>query len=81
MIPPTFVTEQDLGIDLNLFMLDAHTRLAPDALAPDVRKCLPSNNFLCLPPKAVASPCRNVLAYGLWYSCGDETAHLTESFI
>ena len=50
MLPPAFVTEQDLGIDLNLFMLDAHTRLAPDA-----RKCLPSNNFLCLPPEAVVS--------------------------
>ena len=58
-------------------MLDAHTRLAPDALAPDAR----IDNFLCIPPKAVASPFQNVLAYGLWYSCGDETEHLTESCI
>ena len=57
-------------------MLDARTRIGIQ------RAEVPAlDHFLCLPPKPVASAFRNVLAYGLWYSCVDETAHLSESCI
>ena len=57
-------------------MLDVRTRIRIQ------RAEVPAlNRFLCLPPKPVASAFWNVLAYGLWYSSVDETAHLSESCI